>query len=173
METVQNLCANRKVAHKNHAIGAWCSHGGHWWKKHKSGHRKKILLARNEARCRAFCAHLCQMSKHEIYIQKEIWAIHTFNNAKWAMGKCPNCLNGMDAILVVVDRFSKLAKMAPIKTIATTFDLVKLFFDMWVRHHMMLQFIISVRYAKFTTSFWKHLFQKLVTKLLFNMTFHP
>jgi hypothetical protein len=38
--------------------------------------------------------------------------------------------NGMDAILVVVDRFSKLMKMALAKMITTTFDLAKLFFDM-------------------------------------------
>ncbi len=44
--------------------------------------------------------------------------------------------NGMDAILVVVNRFSKLAKMAPTKTIIT-FNLAKLFFNMWVRHHGM------------------------------------
>ncbi len=41
----------------------------------------------------------------------------------------------MDAIFVVVDQFSKLAKMAPTKMITTTFDLAKLFFNMWVRHH--------------------------------------
>jgi hypothetical protein len=39
------------------------------------------------------------------------------------------------------------------KTIATTFDLVKLFFDMWVRHHEMPQFIVSHRNAKFTIGF--------------------
>jgi len=38
--------------------------------------------------------------------------------------------NGMDAILVVVDQFSKLMKMALTKMIMTTFDLAKLFFDM-------------------------------------------
>ncbi len=43
--------------------------------------------------------------------------------------------NGMDAILVVVNQFSKLPKMVPIKTIIITCDLVKLFFDMWIRHH--------------------------------------
>jgi hypothetical protein len=39
--------------------------------------------------------------------------------------------NGMDVIPMVVNRFSKLAKMALIKTIKTTFDSIKLFFDMW------------------------------------------
>ncbi len=59
----------------------------------------------------------------------------------------------MDAILVVIDQFSKLAKMAPIKTIVTTFNLVKMFFNMWVKYHGMPQFIISDRDAKFTMGF--------------------
>jgi hypothetical protein len=54
---------------------------------------------------------------------------------------------------VVVDQFSKLAKMAPTKTITTTFDSTKSLFDMWVRHHVMPQFIISDRDVKFMTSF--------------------
>jgi hypothetical protein len=36
--------------------------------------------------------------------------------------------NGIDVILMVVDQFSKLAKMAPNKTIMTTFDSIILFF---------------------------------------------
>jgi hypothetical protein len=43
--------------------------------------------------------------------------------------------NGMNAILLVVDKLSKLAKMAPTKMITTTFDSAKLFFNMWVKHH--------------------------------------
>jgi hypothetical protein len=38
--------------------------------------------------------------------------------------------NGMDAILVAINQFSKLTKMAPTKTIVRTFDLMKLFFNM-------------------------------------------
>ncbi len=45
------------------------------------------------------------------------------------MTQLPKC-NRMDAILVVVDQFSKLMKMALTKMIMTTFDLAKLFFDM-------------------------------------------
>jgi hypothetical protein len=48
--------------------------------------------------------------------------------------------------------------MVLIKTIVITFDSMKLFFDMWVRHHGMLQFIVSDKYAKLTMGFWKHLF---------------
>jgi hypothetical protein len=66
-----------------------------------------------------------------------------------------------------------LAKMVPIKTIATTFDTTKLFFNVWVMHHKMPQFIISNKDAKFTIGFWKHLFQKVGTKLSFSLVFHP
>jgi hypothetical protein len=59
----------------------------------------------------------------------------------------------MDAIFMVVDQFSKLAKMVPTKTIVTTFDLSKLFFDMWVTHHGMSQFIVNDRDIKFTAHF--------------------
>ncbi len=44
--------------------------------------------------------------------------------------------NGMDAILMVVNQFSKLPKMAP-TMIVIILDLVKLFFYMWIRHHGM------------------------------------
>jgi hypothetical protein len=61
--------------------------------------------------------------------------------------------NGMHAIFMVVDQFSKLAKMAPTRMFITTFDSVKLTFDMWVKHHRMPKFIVSDRDAKFTMSF--------------------
>jgi hypothetical protein len=79
----------------------------------------------------------------------------------------------MNAILVVVDQLFKLEKMAPMKTIPTIFDLAKLFFDMWVKHNKMLQFIVSDRNDKFIVGFWKHLFQKVGMKLSFSITFHP
>jgi hypothetical protein len=61
--------------------------------------------------------------------------------------------NGMDAILVVVDQFSKLAKMALTNTVATSFDWIKLFFNMWVKHHEMPLIIVNDRDAKFTMGF--------------------
>jgi hypothetical protein len=60
---------------------------------------------------------------------------------------------GMDTILMVVDWFSKLAKMAPTKIIVMIFNSAKLFFDVWITDYKMPQFIISNRNAKFTMSF--------------------
>jgi hypothetical protein len=42
-------------------------------------------------------------------------------------------------------------------------------FNMWVKHHGMLQFIVSNNHdAKFTTNFWRHLFQKVGYHLLWH-----
>jgi hypothetical protein len=79
----------------------------------------------------------------------------------------------MNAILVVVDKLFKLTKMAPTKIIVATFDWTKLFYDIWVRHHGVLQFIVSDRDAKISTNFLKHLFWKVGKKIVFNIILHP
>jgi hypothetical protein len=48
--------------------------------------------------------------------------------------------NGMDVILVVVNQFSKLAKIVPTNMIIMNFNSMKLLFDMWVRHHRIPQY---------------------------------
>jgi hypothetical protein len=64
--------------------------------------------------------------------------------------------NGMDAILIVINQVFKLTKMVPTKMVTITFNFLKLFFNMWVKHHGMLQFIVSEKDAKFMMGFWKH-----------------
>ncbi len=59
----------------------------------------------------------------------------------------------MDAILVVVGWFLKLAKMVLTKIIVTTFDMEKIVIDMWVNNHMMPQFIVNNLDAKFMAKF--------------------
>jgi hypothetical protein len=46
------------------------------------------------------------------------------------------------------------------------------FFDMWVRHHGMLEVIVSDRNAKFMSKFWTLLVKKAKTKLKFSTHFH-
>jgi len=85
--------------------------------------------------------------KTQNLLQKEIWVIRLYKRLSIPSKPWENVSmefmtqllewNGMDAIFVVVHQFSKLAEMVPAKTITTTFDLVKLFFDMWVKNHKM------------------------------------
>jgi hypothetical protein len=55
-----------------------------------------------------------------------------------------------DAILAMVDKFPKLVKFEPIKTITITTHTTMLFIDMWVRENGMLEVIISDHDGKFT-----------------------
>jgi hypothetical protein len=46
METISNLCANKKTSHKYHARGARCAHGDALWgMNHKGGRKKNVVLA--------------------------------------------------------------------------------------------------------------------------------
>src|SRR5690349_20952584 len=85
----------------------------------------------------------------------------------------PKTKAGFDAIVVFVDTFSKMTHFAPTKTTATAPDTARLFFDHIFRLHGLPTSIVSDRDAKFTSKFWKTLFQTLGTKLAMSTAFHP
>ena len=74
-----------------------------------------------------------------------------------------------DAILVVVDKFTKMAHFIP----TTTKETAKLIFDNIVRFHGLPSVIISDHDTRFTSNFWKSLFELLDTKLSMSTSFHP
>ena len=85
----------------------------------------------------------------------------------------PKTKAGFDAIVVFVDTFSKMTHFAPTMTTATAPDTARLFFDHVFRLHGLPTSIVSDRDAKFTSKFWKTLFQTLGTKLAMSTAFHP
>ena len=85
----------------------------------------------------------------------------------------PKTKAGHDAIVVFVDSFSKMAHFAPTTTTVTAPQVARLFFDYIFRLHGLPQKIVSDRDAKFTSNFWKALFQSVDTKLAMSTSFHP
>jgi transposase InsO family protein len=85
----------------------------------------------------------------------------------------PKTASGYDAIITVVDRFSKMAHFIPTHTNATAADTAKLFFNLVVRFHSIPASIVSDRDSKFTSNFWKALFKLADTKLAMSTSRHP
>jgi hypothetical protein len=85
----------------------------------------------------------------------------------------PLSKNKNDAIVVFVDKLTKMVHMVPTTTTVNAPDLAKLFFREIVRLHGVPKSIISDRDPRFTSRFWRSLWKLLDTKLSMSTAYHP
>jgi hypothetical protein len=85
----------------------------------------------------------------------------------------PKSTKHNDAIMVVVDKLSKVAHFILVKSTCKVIYIANIFMKEIFRLHGMPKEIISDRDTKFTSNFWKSLFAGFETKLLFSMVYHP
>lgn len=80
---------------------------------------------------------------------------------------------GFDALLVVVDRFTKMAHFIPARTTEKAADLAFQFLDNVVKHHGLPRTIVSDRGTTFTSMFWKEVLRQARIEPLYSTAYHP
>ncbi|GBG81281.1 hypothetical protein CBR_g31956 [Chara braunii] len=85
----------------------------------------------------------------------------------------PPTPRGHDAILVVVDRFTKHARFVPCRYAISAREVAGIVFDRVVRDHGLALSIISDCDPDFTIRFWRRLHEVYGSQLRFSSSYHP
>src|SRR4051812_42681646 len=85
----------------------------------------------------------------------------------------PKSQNGNDAIFVVIDRFSKIAHILPVKETITASQLAALYIARIVSLHCIPLEISSDRGSLFTSRYWTSFMEAFGTRLNLSTAYHP
>jgi hypothetical protein len=85
----------------------------------------------------------------------------------------PRSSDGNDAIVVFVDKLTKMVHYAATTTTVTAPQLASLFLDRVFRLHGLPDSILSDRDPRFTAHFWKSFWKQLGTTLTMSTAYHP
>jgi len=76
-------------------------------------------------------------------------------------------------MFVVVNKFSRMIHFIPCHKFDDTSHITNLFFNKVLRLPELFKSIVSNRYSKFLSSFWRTLWEKFIIKSIFSTTWYP
>jgi hypothetical protein len=106
---------------------------------------------------------------HPIPIPENRWEVWSID----LVGPLPKTSRGHDTIVVMVDKFTKLAHFAPTVISVTACQLAEIVLTRIVLHHGIPKAFISDRDPRFTGHMWKALWKLLGTDLNMSTAYHP
>jgi hypothetical protein len=138
-----------------------------FWQKMRCG------VERYVSRCTTCNKVKSRLNPHGIYMPLPIPSMPWEDISMDFVLGLPRTKRGKDIIFVVVDRFSKMAHFIPCHKRDNASHVADLFFTEIICLHGVPNTIVSDRDAKLLRHFWRTLWFKLGTKLLFSTTCHP
>lgn len=123
--------------------------------------------------------HQCQINKHSTQRPAGLLQPLQIPGRPWSsismdfITQLPKTKSGHDAILVFVDRLTKMVHFAQTTVQCTAADTAKLFIHHVVRLHGVPLSIVSDIDSRFTSRFWQASVPFLGTKLSMSTAFHP
>ncbi|WVZ89884.1 hypothetical protein U9M48_036233 [Paspalum notatum var. saurae] len=135
--------------------------------------RMRADVERLVARCTTCQKAKSRLNNHGLYMPLPVPTFPWLDISMDFVLGLPRTKKGRDSIFVVVDRFSKMAHFLPCHKTDDASNVAELFFREIIRLHGIPNTIVSDRDAKFLSHFWRSLWNKLGTKLLFSTTCHP
>lgn len=173
------LCSFKQVCQYDLGSALQSGHLEFWGQENSESITKVFLLAKPSTGCRKYIRSCIACVISKLTINKQ--GLYTLvPNLSWPwvsisidyMSGLPSTKYGNDYVFMVVDRFSKMAIMAPCKKNIIANATTKIFFELvWV-HFGIPQSIISDRDSRFLNTFWSNLWLMLDTKLTNSTTFH-
>jgi hypothetical protein len=121
---------------------------------------------------------ICQQAKSEHVKPPDLLEPLSIPNQAWDTVRL-DFIEGLppsdryNAILVIIDKFTKYAHFIPVHHPFTAFQIAKIFLDSVYKLHGLPKAIISDRDRVFTSTVWQELFKLTDTKLLMSSSYHP
>ena len=140
----------------------------------------KLLVARNQGRCQEICSRMFQIPTKQSTTPKENRRITPIGNTggPWQeisiniIGPLPK-LNGKDAIVVIVDRFTKMVRLKATMTNISSEEITKVYQDEIWKLHGIPRKILSDRGPQFVLRFMEKFTKTLETTRQLLTAYYP